>query len=117
MLFAGSQHVTPYFLFHSLGRSFKALPGVTYREVVHPAPQDRFDQFDDPIHRSGLEAAEDVPQLAQQRRALFGFVELPARAIAFYDLQSLPRWEQLVVAPILHVAQHDLAEPLGASEN
>ena len=66
----GSQHVSPDLLFHPVLDEVEAPTGVTHREVVHPAPQDRVDQFDDPVHRLGVEATEDVPKLAQQRRAL-----------------------------------------------
>ena len=39
--------------------------GVSYRKVVHPAPQDRIDQFDHPTHRLGAEASEDLPEFSQ----------------------------------------------------
>jgi hypothetical protein len=70
LAFLGSHHVAPNLLFDPGVNEAEALAGVTHRKVVHPASQDRIDQFDHPTHRLGSEASEDLPQLRQQRRAL-----------------------------------------------
>jgi hypothetical protein len=67
---SGAHHLAPDLLFHPVLDKGKAPTGVTLREVVHPAPQDRVDQFDPPTHRLRAETSKDLSQLAQQRRSL-----------------------------------------------
>src|ERR1039458_5783494 len=65
--------VTPDLLFYPVLNEAKAFAGVSDGEVIHPAPQDRVDQLNHPIHRLGLEAPKHILELAQQRRAFLHF--------------------------------------------
>ena len=71
LAFLCSHHVPPDFLFYPALDKRKAPTGVPYREVVHPAPQDRVDQFDHLTYRLALVPPEDFHELRQYRRPLF----------------------------------------------
>src|SRR5262249_46846487 len=55
----------------------KASGEVSHGKVAHPAPQNRIDQVDHPIHRLGLVAPKYVLQLAQERRPLLPHRRVP----------------------------------------
>src|SRR5215469_8780513 len=59
--------MSPDFLFHPVLDKRKAPTGVPYRKVVHPAPQDRIDQFDHLTHRLALVPPEDLPEFRISR--------------------------------------------------
>jgi hypothetical protein len=62
--------MTPHLLLHPGVDKPKALTGVPNRKVLHPAPQDRVDHLNHPLHGLGLKAAEEVFEFAQQRGPL-----------------------------------------------
>lgn len=61
------------FLLHPLTNVAEAVSGVTYREVIHPSPENRVDQPDHPLQRLGSESPEDVLQRAEQSGPLLQF--------------------------------------------
>ena len=68
--FAGSQHLAPDLLFHSVLHEAEALTGMSRPEVIHSPAQHRVDQLDDLIDRLRLVTPEHVLELRQQRRPL-----------------------------------------------
>jgi hypothetical protein len=60
----------PDLLLHPVFDKREVPTRVSYRKVVHPAPQNRVDPFDDPLHRLAGVPPEDLFELVQQRRAL-----------------------------------------------
>src|ERR1700722_15886511 len=67
----GSQHIAPDLLLRPVFHEAEALAGVSHRKVVHPTAQHRVDQLHDPVNRLRLVAAENILELAKQRRPLF----------------------------------------------
>src|SRR6202165_6323875 len=65
-----SHHVPPYLQLYPVLDELKAPAGVANGEVVHPAPQNRVDDLDYPVHRLGSMSPEDHSQLLQQCRSL-----------------------------------------------
>ena len=61
------------FFLHPVFDEAEALAGISHRKVRHPTAKHWIDQFNDPIHRLRLEAAEHILELPQQRRS---FLEL-----------------------------------------
>jgi hypothetical protein len=55
--------MSPDFLFHPAFDKRKTPTGVPYRKVVHPAAQDRVDQFDHLAHWLARFPPEDFPEL------------------------------------------------------
>jgi hypothetical protein len=60
----------PHLLLHPVFDKAKASTGGADGKVVHPAAYNRVDELDDPTYRLGVEAPENVLELAQQYGAL-----------------------------------------------
>src|ERR1019366_3921046 len=69
----GTHQVSPNLLLHPVFDHRKAPARVSHGKVVHPASQDRVDQFDHPAYGLAGQSSEDLPELCQQRRS---FLEL-----------------------------------------
>src|SRR5271170_1508100 len=65
--------MAPDLLFHPVFNEAEALAGVPHRKVGHPTAKHWIDQFNAPIQRLRLVAAENIFELSQQRRS---FLEL-----------------------------------------
>ena len=68
--FLSTHEMSAYLLLQPVLDETEAASGIANSKVVHPAADDRIDQLDYSAYRLGIEASEDVFELAQQYRSL-----------------------------------------------
>src|SRR6516225_4157625 len=68
--FLSTHEMSAYLLLQPVLDETEAASGIANSKVVHPAANDRIDQLDYSAYRLGIEASEDVFELAQQYRSL-----------------------------------------------